>query len=355
MHGDTLRTRTRSAMRPANRIEPPIAENEHPTVTPQPKPSLIMRLGRNLTIIVVVVYVAYFCSPLLRLLPWDWIWTPAEHEFSVEVSSTKSDMTFTFGDGTQMNLILIPAGEFVMGAPQDEEGRASWDGPQRRVTISKSFYMGVYEVTQEQYEAVMGKNESAFQHSPKNPVENISWNDAIEFCRKLLAKTNRDVDLPTEAQWEYACRAGSTTPFNVGKTISGDQANYMGTRPCGCGCTGDKPCIDRDMTVPVGTFKPNSFGLYDMHGNVHEWCRDWYGVALYTNAKNNVDPENTTEARDRIFRGGSWIDGPEDCRSAARAGECPDYFSASYGFRVIVRQSIEGNTATRTDSMGKET
>ena len=322
-------------MQSVNKIEPPTFENEQTVVAPQPHRGRAAWFSgaRLLAAAVAVGGVIY--------LGQHWIRNWTEWDFHVEVSSTRSNMTLTFDDGTQMNLTLIPAGEFTMGSPEGEEGRKSWDGPQRRVTISKPFYIGICEVTQGQYKAVMGKNPSGgFTHIAKSPVNHVSWEDAIEFCRKLSAKISREVDLPTEAQWEYACRAGTTTPYNVGKTISGDQSNYMGTRPCGCGCTSDNPCIDRDMTVPVGTFKPNGFGLYDMHGNVSEWCRDWFDIDFHREAS-RIDPENTTTSEQRVHRGGSWLFGPEECRSAARSSEYPNYYNVCLGFRVIVRQSIE--------------
>jgi formylglycine-generating enzyme required for sulfatase activity len=180
------------------------------------------------------------------------------------------ELTLDLGNKVTMKLALIPAGKFLMGSPADEQERFD-DETQHEVTISRPFYMGVTEVTQEQYEAVMGNNPSRFK-GDKNPVETVSWNDAMEFCKKLSARTNKTVRLPTEAQWEYACRAGTATPFHTGATISTDEANYDGNSTYGDGPKGE----DRLKTIAVASFKPNAFGLYDTHGNVWEWCPDWH-------------------------------------------------------------------------------
>ncbi len=219
------------------------------------------------------------------------------------------------GKGVSMKLVLIPAGEFMMGGDEKPEqvaqkcngmgATAEWfqdEQPQHRVKITKPFYMGVYLVTQAQYEAVMGVNPSHFE-GDLNPVECVSWNDAVEFCKKLSAKTRQTVQLPTEAEWEYACRAGTTTSFNTGETISTDQANYDGNFTYGAGRKGER----RENTVVVGNFAPNAFGLYDMHGNVWEWCQDWYdGNAQYYKNSPTDDPPGPEKGVTRVLRGGSW-------------------------------------------------
>lgn len=238
-----------------------------------------------------------------------------------EPAVAQQEIILDLGNNVTMKLVLIPAGKFQMGSPDSESGRNSNEGPQHEVTISEPFYMGTYEVTQEQYEAVTGNNPSYFK-SKTNPVEKVSWNDAAKFCDKLSQKTGKVVRLPTEAEWEYACRAGTKTPFYMGESISSDEANYKSKDE------------DRQRTVPVGTFKPNGFGLYDMHGNVHEWCSDWYADS-YANA-GNIDPEGPMGA-DHVARGGSWYNSPQYCRSASRAGLLPDFDGkARIGFRVVL-------------------
>lgn len=237
-------------------------------------------------------------------------------------------LTLNLGKGVTMKLVCIPAGTFMMGSPKSEKNRSSDESPQHAVTISKPFYMGACEVTQEQYQAVMGKNPSNFKGA-NNPVEQVSWNDAVAFCQALSRKTGKRVQLPTEAQWEYACRAGTTTPFHTGETISTDQANYDGNFTYGNGKKGEY----RKRTIRVGSFKPNAFGLYDMHGNVWEWCSDWYGK--YANA-NIANLQGSTSWSLRVLRGGSWIYNPGRCRSAIRYRFIPDYRYDYIGFRVVV-------------------
>jgi formylglycine-generating enzyme required for sulfatase activity len=180
-----------------------------------------------------------------------------------EPPSSPTSVTLDLGKGVTMKLVLIRPGKFIMGSPDSEEGRKADEGPQHEVAISKSFYMGLTEVTQVQYEAVMGTNPSEFK-GPTNPVENVTWDNAVEFCRKLSEKTGKAVRLPTEAEWEYACRAGSKTRYSFGDSDSA-LGNYVwyGANSGG-------------KLHPVGQKKPNAYGLYDMHGNVFEWCADWY-------------------------------------------------------------------------------
>jgi formylglycine-generating enzyme required for sulfatase activity len=233
----------------------------------------------------------------------------------------------------KLKLTQIRAGNFMMGSPETEEGR--WGNETaHRVSVSRNFYLGVYPVTQEQYQAVMGNNPSEFQgksDSPKRPVENVSWEEAQEFCRKLSLKTGRKARLPTEAEWEYACRAGTTTPFSFGATISTEQANYEGDSTYGK----SKKGIYREETTVVGSFSPNAWGLYDMHGNVWEWCEDWYDSGYYKSSP-AIDPVNREKAGGRVCRGGSWYRIPQGCRSASRGGGEPDNRGADLGFRIAV-------------------
>jgi formylglycine-generating enzyme required for sulfatase activity len=221
-------------------------------------------------------------------------------------------LTLDLGGGVTMKMVLIRPGKFMMGSPDSEHGRGKDEAPQHEVTISKPFYMGVTEVTQAQYQAVMGRNPSSFK-GPANPVDGVSWDEAAKFCKKLSEKTRQTVRLPTEAEWEYACRAGTQTAFSFGDDPSalGDYAWWAG---------------NSDKTPhPVGQKKPNSWGLYDMHGNVWEWCADWYGEYPAGPATDPSGPATAgepgmeTSRGNRVLRGGSWhyIDA-RDFRCACR-------------------------------------
>jgi len=232
-----------------------------------------------------------------------------------------------------MKLVLIPKGTFMMGSPESEVRIA--DAIQHEVTISKDYYLGVYEVTQAQYEKMMGKNPSRFQgdnlreDSANHPVEQVSWEDAIEFCKKLSdlpeeKKAGRVYRLPTEAEWEYACRAGSKTAYSFGESAkslseyawSGENAN--------------------SQTHPVQEKKPNAWGLYDMHGNVSEWCSDWYGE--YNKAAVS-DPTGPKVGSLRVFRGGGWRFEAAVCRSAVRCGMSRSGYANINGLRVALSSS----------------
>jgi formylglycine-generating enzyme required for sulfatase activity len=237
-----------------------------------------------------------------------------------------------------LELVKIPAGQFRMGAPDQEAGRSDDEGPQHEVKVP-SFWMGKYPVTQAQWKAVaaLPKIDRDLDADPSNfkgddrPVEQVSWDEAIEFCQRLSKQTGREYRLPSEAEWEYACRAGTTTPFHFGETITTDLVNYDGSRTYGSGPKGTY----RKQTTEVGNFSPNAFGLYDMHGNVWEWCLDhWhknYGGAPTDGSAWTTGGENQS----RLLRGGSWRSNPQHCRSADRAGNVPDYGSNSLGFRVV--------------------
>jgi formylglycine-generating enzyme required for sulfatase activity len=218
------------------------------------------------------------------------------------------------GNGITLDMVAIPGGSFVMGSPDTEAGRSSYEGPQRTVNIP-AFFMGKYELTQEQYQAVMGNNPSEFKGA-KLPVEKVSWNDAVEFCKRLSKKTGKTYRLPSQAEWEYACRAGTKTPFYFGETITPDLVNYNGNNPYASAAKG----LYRKQTTDVGSFGPNAFGLYDMHGNVWEWCTP-----------------GDNDRNDRPVRcGGSWNDAAVNCRSAYRlTNSAADRFS-DIGFRVAL-------------------
>jgi formylglycine-generating enzyme required for sulfatase activity len=248
----------------------------------------------------------------------------AEKKGGVPAKDPPRDFTNSIG----MKFVWIPPGTFVMGSPKEEKERHA-DETQHKVTLTKSFYMGAYTVTQEQWKEIMGNNPSKNKDEKNLPVDNISWDDCQEFIKKLRERDKKPYRLPTEAEWEYACRAGTTTPFHFGETISSDQANYNGEEVYGNGKKG----VDRGKTTPVGTFPANGWGLHDMHGNVWQWCQDWYGPYPREDV---VDPQGAGTAKThRVLRGGSYGELPEECRSACRyRGYGPDVPCYFYGFRL---------------------
>ena len=283
-----------------------------------------------------------------------------------------------------MKLVRIPAGKFKMGSPKEEqdaviadyeksEGKKPSDllleayrseGPQHEVEITKEFWLGIHEVTQKQFKAVMGYNPSFFSRDGSGqtgltysdiskpaggkekvaantsafPVENVSWEEAQEFCKKLsaLAQEKRRglaYRLPTEAEWEYSCRGGAEKyqVFHFGNSLSSKQANFDGNDPYGG--------ADKDTylarTGKVGSYKPNRFGLKDMHGNVWEWCSDWYDIVYYGKSPLK-DPPGPSEGASRVIRGGSWRSNGRYCRSAFRGRGTPTYRHNDVGLRVAV-------------------
>jgi formylglycine-generating enzyme required for sulfatase activity len=233
------------------------------------------------------------------------------------------------GNGVKLEMVEIPVGEFMMGAPATEEGSRENERLQHRVKVP-SFYMGRYPVTQAQYEVVMGKNPSHFRGA-NLPVEEVSWNCTQDFCRKLTKRSQWTYRLPSETQWEYACRAGTTTPFHFGETISTDIANYNG----GCPYSGGIKGKYLGETTPVGFFAAaNSFGLDDMHGNIWQWCEDTYH-STYSNAPVDSSAWVSGDSYSHVLRGGSWNDYPHRCRSANRSGDFMDSQKGKLGFRVV--------------------
>jgi formylglycine-generating enzyme required for sulfatase activity len=235
--------------------------------------------------------------------------------------------TERLGGGVTLQMARIPAGTFLMGAPASEAGSHSNERPQRHVAVAP-FCLGTHPVTIAQWRAVMGglpegmtAVDAAFRASPQQPVVRVSCDDAEAFCRQLSQRTGRAYRLPSEAEWEYACRAGTSTPFWFGATITRALANF-----------------DGDVTTPVGSLgAANGFGLFDMHGNVFEWCRDrWHGD--YQRAPLDGSAWiSGADQRTRVLRGGSWSHGAKFCRSAARtlSGE-PRARSRKIGFRVAL-------------------
>jgi formylglycine-generating enzyme len=238
----------------------------------------------------------------------------------------KKDPPKNFTNSIGMKFVWIPPGNFIMGSPKEEKERREHE-TQHKVTLTKGFYMGVYTVTQEEWQAVMGNNPSKFKGEKNLPVEMVSWDDCQEFIKKLREKDKKAYRLPSEAEWEYACRAGTKTPFHFGETISTDQANYNGDFTYGDGKKG----MNRAKTTPVGSFPANAWGLHDMHGNVWQWCEDWY--ADYPQ-KDVTDPQGPEKGQSRVLRGGSWNAYPGHCRSASRRRNEPGYRNYLIGCRL---------------------
>ncbi len=235
------------------------------------------------------------------------------------------------GNGVTLEMAAISGGTFMMGSPENEIGRRDDEIPQHRVTVP-SFFMGKYPVTQAQYQAITGTNPSCFKGNNR-PVERVSWYDAVAFCEKFSQRTGKNYRLPSEAEWEYACRAGNTTPFHFGETITTNLANYDGKYAYGQEPKG----VYRKETREVGSFGvANNFGLYDMHGNVWEWCQDnWHSnyEGAPTNGSEWLDIEENTNRR--LLRGGSWYSNPGNCRSAFRNDYYLDLNGNNIGFRVV--------------------
>ena len=229
-----------------------------------------------------------------------------------EVKPEKTEV-IDLGKDVKLEMVLIPAGKFKMGSPESEKARRN-DEKQYEVTLTKPFYMGKYEVTQEQWESVMGNNPSSRTKGAKLPVTDVSWEDCQEFIKKLNASTKGGYRLPTEAEFEYACRAGTTTAYSFGDSLTKTDAN-----------------IDGASVKAVGGYKPNAFGLYDMHGNVWEWCNDWkadYPAGAVT------DPKGPATGESRVLRGGSFFVNGSDDRSSCRFDGTPTNRYFFLGFRL---------------------
>ena len=242
---------------------------------------------------------------------------PKEASFAI-----KPGENFTIPD-LNLKMIWVEPGTFTMGSPTSERGRYNSE-TQHQVTLTKGFYLGKYEVTQAQWKKVMGSNPSKFKGANR-PVEMVSWNDAVAFCKKLTEMEKKAgrvpegmaYQLPAEAQWEYACRAGTTTVYSWGDSISSKNASFQRNYDEG--------------TTPVGKYPPNPWGFHDMHGNVWEWCADWWG--FYTSGS-VTDPEGPASGSYRVLRGGSWNPGGTNLRSAERDSTNPSNRNYTLGFRV---------------------
>jgi len=235
-------------------------------------------------------------------------------------------------------LIWIEPGMFTMGSPSTEKDRQDDEGPQTPVTLRRGFWMSKHEVTQAEYQAVMGNNPSKFTGDMKRPVEQVTWYDATNYCGKLTQQERQAgrlpagcvYRLPMEAEWEYACRAGTTTATAYGNSLSSTQANFNGNHPYNGAAVG--PNLSR--TTAVGSYAPNAWGLYDMHGNVWEWCSDWFQGNLPGGSM--TSPSGPASGAYRVDRGGSWARGGGLCRSAYRYGDWPDRRYLDIGFRPVL-------------------
>ena len=251
---------------------------------------------------------------------------------------------------TKLALRRIEPGTFAMGSPEDELGRRN-DETQHEVTLTRPFYIGIFEITQKQYQLITGGNPSVTEYrGDAKPVDNVSYNDIrgaqkgaqwpannevdeFSFFGKLRARTKLDFDLPTEAQWEFACRAGTTTALNDGNNLADiekdDNLNKLGRYSYNGG--------EDDGTAVVGSYLPNAWGLYDMHGNVSEWCLDWWDDGESGSSDPVTDPVGPAEGYLRLLRGGSFCDSAGECRSAYRFDYGKPYYDYSrYGFRVVL-------------------
>ena len=269
---------------------------------------------------------------------------------STVVPADLSDNTVTNSVG--MELVRIPAGSFQMGTANNAIDVRADETPRRKVAITRSFYLGRYEVTQAEYETIFPDRKSFFRwpdgggkdrvdqmETARFPAELVKWVDAVEFCQRLSAQpaeraAGRVYRLPTEAEWEYACRAGTDSAFHYGESLSSTDANFIGSEPFG----GAEPGPFLNRTTTVGSYSPNAFGLYDMHGNVWEWCSDWYDRAYYQRGPAS-DPRGPNEGSRKVIRGGDWYSDGRDCRAAFRYAGLPRGTFYATGLRVLMEHS----------------
>ena len=275
-----------------------------------------------------------------------------KHDLSVPGTKAGEKKNVTV-NGVEFAFRWCQAGTFTMGSPTSEDGRND-DEKQHQVTLTKGFWMMETEVTLGMFKAFVSDTgyeskgntpygwtgstweqnskyswrNPGFSQNDNHPVTCVSWNDAVEFCKWLGKKTGLNITLPTEAQWEYSCRAGSTTAYFWGNALNGDKANCNGNYPCGTTTKGKYV----GKTTPVGSYQSNAWGLYDMHGNVWEWCADWYGDYPSGSV---TDPAGPSSGSYRVFRGGSWLNDAQNCRSAYRGSSDPGYRRFNRGFRAV--------------------
>jgi len=308
-----------------------------PTVPSQPEPVTSQPGTRSST----PASPQELASPSLSVFEFDVVTVNAKGRETNRRRQQAKYFTENLGNGVNLEMVAIPGGSFLMGSPETEAERFDNESPQHSVTV-QPFFMGKYPITQAQWRVVaslpqvnrpLEPDPSDFKGDDR-PVERVSWYDAVEFCDRLSRLTKREYRLPSEAEWEYAARAGTTTPFHFGETITTELANYNGNYTYGAGSKGKY----HEQTTPVGSFQvANAFGLYDMHGNLWEWCADhWH--SNYQGAPRDGSAwvnENDNDNHFRLLRGGSWYYNPEHCRAACRHNYNPDYRYHFIGFRVM--------------------
>jgi uncharacterized protein (TIGR02996 family) len=238
--------------------------------------------------------------------------------------------TLVLSSEVKMELVLIPAGGFRMGSLQQEDRRETNEGPTHKVRLSRGFWLGIHPVTEPQWQAILGEPPRPFQ-GDNLPVSGVSWNLCRQFLRALKKRTGSPGRFPTEAEWEYACRGLTSTAFSFGSSLTSEQANFDGNYPGGNGAVG--PWLQK--TTPVGSYPPNAFGVYDMHGNVWEWCHDWFADDYYRDGP-GMDPTGPETGGTKVLRGGSWYSYGWSCRSANREQVPANSGSGNYGCRVAM-------------------
>ncbi len=281
-------------------------------------------------------------SPIVDCRPPDWAsgWGQDEYGYFAEFSVKTGPLYWDF---VTQRMRWIPPGTFLMGSPEDEQERGD-DELQHEVTINEGFWLADTTCPQGLWEAVMSKNSSEFQGGDL-PVDSVSFGDVHEFFDRVLERISTlQLQLPTEAQWEYACRSGTTSAFSFGAAVSTDEVNCNGNYPMPESPKGEY----RETTINCRSLPPNAWGLYQMHGNVWEWCRDWYGEY---DQDESVDPINTVRSSSRVVRGGSWFSDGRLARRACRGGNHPDDRSGRLGFRCLssVKPVAEQASATRSE------
>ncbi len=260
-----------------------------------------------------------------------------------------TQISIMINEDVSLDMMLIPAGTFEMGSPGNEKRRKSDEGPLHFVEITKPFYFGKYEVSQAQYFALMGMHRTKFSGS-EMPMENVNWTHVNGFTGTLSNKFNLKFRLPTEAEWEYACRAGTKTPFYTGKTITTKQANF----DCRESYGGSKLGRYLNMPTPVGKYPPNAFGLHDMHGNLWEWCSDFYQPNYYKKSPKK-NPKGPVTGNFRVVKGGAWDEVPYQLRAAYKEKRRHRSDKKNLGFRILLEipEDYDGKITQRICPVGK--